>query len=431
MTSRPANTSRLWHVLGAYAPLVRVESTAHPAAWDDSSLVSLSFTRGTTLRGLSSCGGRIVVKGDAPRLTTAHKQGIRATLTPHAIERLSTLGLTVDAGTRHRFTGRVVGQTTIDNGPTPGKYTTTIDVQDWAALLSQLDRSAVITTAAPGLDKVIDSLFARGGIPVFEGTQKWGSEWHHVLIPAGSPPDYVVSTSDALRYLEEAGVLGRTGRSGVITIFAHDHLVDLANDWQTYWPETILRAQVNSPVEWVQPEVITTQLSYSKRTATGTVVTGSVTIGDPGFTARAQHLDLTHLVEQGDLTDSIVAKASELAPDVWHVEKFSLDLLNLIDRAGPTDLAVASQLLNAEHGDIVVLAHDWPVPVVGVYFIRSITETIERDSWRLEVELSPANHVTGRPVPPVHGRTWESAYPAHITWDTPDTATWDTVPLEA
>lgn len=417
--------SKLWRTLGATQSLFQVVSLAHGSVFFyDYDLTEVSLTRGTTLAGLSTSGGHVGLTGKAPTLSGANTQSLRVELTPHGIARLNALGVATDATTFRRFHGRVTGQTITDLGG--DRYTSTVNVQDWAALISQLDKGAAVQNGNNGIDELVDSLFYRAGTPAGPLT-KWGSSWHLVRFVEGDPEWIDLSTSDALSLIADAGVFVRTLRDGRVVVWAHDHIVDVAANWADYWPDTLLRAQVLSPAEWVQPPSITTQMSYTKVNSVGVEVSGTVTIGSPGYIARAQHLDLTKLQEQGaGLTDRIVAVASQAGPGRPRVEQVSIDVLGLLRRGNDTDLDTLSQLLSTDHGEIVVFAHDWPAEVLGVAFIESMTETITPDAWRIELALVPANHVTGRPVPPVRGRTWDSAYPAVTTWDgVPNDPAWD------
>lgn len=419
--------SKLWRTLGATQSVFQVGSNAHgDVFYYDDRISSISLTRGTTMAGLSTAGGSFTLAGKAPRLRTDTNDNVRISFTPYGRYLLNSLGIALDTGgvLSSRFYGRVTGQTVTDLGN--DRYTTTVDVQDWAALLSQLDKGAAVLATDPGIDKLIDSLFNRADIPAGPLT-KWGSSWH--LVRGDAVGGFIsFSTADTLSLIADAGIFIRTLKDGRVVVWSHDHLVDVADDWATYWPDTLLRSQVLSPAEWTQPPGIRTVTAWTKVNSVGTTVTGTATIGYPsGYSVKSQSLDLTRLQEQGDgLNDRIIAVASQGGPDLPRVEKVTIDVLGLIRRGHPTDLDTLAQLLNADHGAIVALAHDWPAEVVGVSFIQTMTETITPDTWRIELDLVPSNHVTGRPVPPVRGRTWHSAYPATTTWDgVPNDPTWD------
>ena len=417
--------SKLWRTLGATQSLFLVDSPAHGSAfWYDDDVHEMSFTRGTTMRGLSTSGGRVTLRGKQPRLTTGTNQLIRARLTPYGMARLTALGvpITTEADAR-RFYGRVAGQTIHDHGE--DRYETVVDVQDYASLLSQIGKGSAVEDSARSTSILLERLISRADIPAGPLT-KWGSSWHHITGDAVGGW-VLLSTEETITRLADAGVLVRTLKDGRIVAWSHDHIIEVADDWETYWPNTLLRAQVLSPVEWEQPPGITTQYDYTKINSAGQTVTGTVTIGSPGFAARTGHLDLTGLREVGTgLNDVIVARASEGGPGLPRVRKVVVDILALLRRGRATDLDTVTQLLQANHGEALVLAHDWPIEVVGVSFVQTMTGTITPDTWRIELDLVPANHVTGRPIPPVRGRTWDSAYPVATTWDaTPNDPTWD------
>lgn len=416
--------SRLWRALGASAPLFQVRSINHDETYDDTRLTSVTVNRGTTMRGFSGSAGSFTLAGPVPSLTTAREQRVFVELTAHGLDRIEAAGLTREADTYRRFHGRVTGQTTTDRGDTHTP-TTVVDMQDWTSLAMSLDKGGRVHTDARGLSKLVESFYDRAGRGLI-GSQ-WGSSWMLAEWPAGNTEPYLVlSSSDVARYVADAGMLVRTTRAGDLTVYSHDHLVTLAATWSDLWPDTLLRSQVIRPISWRQPDSTSAITSYKKITATGTLVEGSVTIGSAEYAIRDADLDLTHLREQGDgLGPVIIARASANGPQRPAPERVKVDLLGLIERGLPADLATVSQLINADQGDVVALAHDWPDPIIGVLFITTMTETMTRDEWSIELDLMPANLVTGHPVPPVHGRTWHSAFPRVTTWTATTPDRWD------
>lgn len=416
--------SRLWRALGASAPLFQVRSINHDETYDDTRLTSVTVNRGTTMRGFSGSAGSFTLAGPVPSLTTAREQRVFVELTAHGLDRIEAAGLTRESDTYRRFHGRVTGQTTTDRGDTHTP-TTVVDMQDWTSLAMSLDKGGRVHTDARGLSKLVESFYDRAGRGLI-GSQ-WGSSWMVAEWPDGNTEPYLVlSSSDVARYVADAGMLVRSTRMGDLTVFSHDHLVQTAETWADLWPDTLQRSQVLRPISWTQPDTTSTITTYKKINATGSLITGTVTIGDPEYAVRVEDLDLTHIREQGDgLNDVIIARASENGPDRPAPERVKVDLLGLIERGLPADLATVSQLINADQGDVIALAYDWPDPVVGVLFLRTMTETITPDEWSIELDLTPANLVTGRPVPPVQGRTWHSAYPRVTTWQATNPDRWD------
>lgn len=428
--NRPAGISRLWHILGASQACFQVVSSPHNTVFHDDVIHKISMTRGTALRGLSKSAGSIDLKGTIGHTPSDASQRIRIELTAHARACLIDLGIPEKSSTYRRFLGRVAAQEITDNGDTR-PATTTLSVQDWAALAVQVDQGGLVFRDTPSIHTLLESFLDRAGTPVT--IESWGSTWHWVDFPAD--PDVTainVPSSDVVgKYAADSGVLIRITRDGRGLIYSHDHMRHLAEEWQFYWPDTLLRSQVQRPISWAQPFTVSTEMSYSKQLTDGTIINGTVTVGNPGYTVRAQHLDLTHIVEIGTgLGNTIAAQALENSPSEYRVETATIDVLALIERGTPADLAMASRLINAEHGECIALGWDWPPEVVGLNFIKSITETITPDAWTFQLDLVPTNHVTGLPVPNVQGRTWNSAYPPQTKWSVPQTATWATAPQE-
>lgn len=425
--------SRLHNVFGATASLFTVDSESHNLILTDDDLHDISTTRGTSMRGASTSAGSFKAKGALPPLSSSRSQELRIELTQHAVDRFAALGVTVPANGRRRFTGRAAGQATDEHSDT--KRTTTVDFQDWLALAIQLDKGGMAYRTAPQLSNLLADFFVRAGFE-FEvpNIETWGSSWPHYRFEDADPNGVLISSSDVVgKYAADVGIFIRSNRNARPIIYSHDHTVHLAEEWAFYWPDTLLRRQVLAPVQWVQPSAIPTSISYSKITSAGWEFGGTITVGgNRGYAIKAQDVDLTHVIEQGDgFYDFIRSLVLQDSPDRPRVENVTISLLALLERGDESDRALVRQLLLLEHGDVVTFGHDWPNGLASVYFAAQIKERITPNSWTFELGLIPANHVTGRLIPPVSGRTWNSAYPAITQWDDPATATWDTVPQEA
>lgn len=428
--------SKLWRRLGATAPVFNV--TSPHGTWDDHSLTSMSLSLGSAMAGISTSTAEVEVRweiGSAP----SSDQTIKVTLTPYGETLLAGLTGQPADRLRARFSGRIAGQTVTDRGDDKIR-TTKVDAQDYLALISQLDRGAMVVRDFPALSSLYRSLFFTANLPNVPELEQWGSKWHQVRFTpeeAGSNSK-AISTGDVVgRYAADVGNLIRQRRNNQPQGIAHDHIVSMADDWRIWGEHPLQRAQVRAPVSWVQATTVPVSLSWDQWDAPGstTQVTWTITVGDPGHVTKGEHLDMTHIWVIGGETglhDAMTARVSAAAADWYRVEKVTVDILKLLrpDSEGgtPVDRAQAGQLLVKEHGDVLTLGYDWPPNVAGVYFIKSLTETITPDSWLVDLDLLPANHVTGRPRPSdIAGSTWDTAYPQHITWDEPST-TWEDSP---
>lgn len=450
MTRRP---SRLWRVIGATQPLFTVESPLVATGTDDHVITSLTIESGTTMAGMTTAAATVELAtyGNYDRAD----KSIKIKLTDHGAARLAALTGRPTAQITDRFTGRVAGKTITDNGDTKTtdfgytfreKQRTTLTAQDWPALISQIDAGGYAARSEPSVWRLFRSLFTQAGVPGMRELTAWGGVWHWVRFTQDEEALQTkhITTADVIgKFAADLGILIRQVRDGQPMAWSHDHLITMAESWKTTNPDPLQRSQVIAPAEWTRPLAIPQQVRWEQHVAIGNHVTTPVFHFTPTdeFVTKTEAIDMTHIwdikaknsAETGGppttgLGDVMRARVAQANSTEARVEKVSVDVLGLLERNHGTDRNQIGNLLALNHGDPLALGYDWPAEVSGVYFAGKITHRITGNAWVIDLELTPARHVTGQGSPTAGpGRTWDTAYPAGRQWDTPST-TWETSP---
>lgn len=433
MSAARHGPSRLWRVLGASAPVFEVESASFSGSTirDDRTITGISIEGGTAMRGMSTAGATITLRG-THSLSGIGSYQVRVRLSDHGAARLQSLtGRTADY-LRSRFSGRLAAQEITDNGegrPAETKLTG----QDWVSYISQIDKGAYADRQEPSVWRLYRSLFTQAQIPDMYSLTYWGAEWHWVKFTAEDTGQLKhISTGDVLeKYAAELGNLIRTDRAGTPAANSHDNLVSNAKGWRTFFPDPLQRRHVLRPVSWSRQASIpvlarwTEYTPQAEWTPVQRVLYPRVGGGVPPLT---QETDMTHVLVVGNgLRGPMAAAVAAASHNQLAVERVTVDVLGLLERDEGTDRLVVGHLLAMQHGDPVPLGYDWPTDVRGVYFAESITHSITASSWTIELVLTPSEHVTGSATPTdIAGRTWDTAMSAY-RWDNAET-TWETTP---
>lgn len=395
-------------------------------------ITRVSMTRGGgEVAGLATSTATVDVARELPTAPSS-AQAMSVQLTAGARSRLTTLTGQDGDAYRYRFVGRNAGQEVTDSGDTK-PLSTLVTCSDWLTMLPLIDPGATGTRADPSVHRLYRSAMNRANLPSPE-LESWGSAWHRVIIPDPPIDTIDVTTSDVFgKYGFDLGHVVRQLRDGTPQALAHDYRAVQAAQWTALYPQPLLRDQVLAPIKWTQSVTVPTRTTALIRNQTnGDIVTWTITIGDPSFVTKGETLDLSHVLVDGVLEDTllkaVIARASRTAPDRYRLNEVTIDLLALLERGRPVDRAQVAQLLRLEHGDAIALSNDWPSAVGGLYFVPGIAEEITRESWTMTLTLAPYNLVVGAhhdPLPP--GNTWDTAYPRTRIWDTPST-TWEASP---
>lgn len=431
-------TSRLWRVLGATEPLFEIFSPDLPGTGilRDHDIHSISIDAGTTMAGLSTSAAEVSLRGNQ-ELDYSSDKPVRIELSLYGRTLLAgPLGVSADS-IRRRFDGRIAGQKITDKGE--NNLTTTLTAQDWAAFISQVEVGGFGYRDDPSVWRLYRSLFDYPNIAWVPAAQSWGSTWHWVKWDDPNIASKLIPTSDIIgKYAEDLGNLLSVSRDGTPRAWSHDHLVALADQWRDINPHPLQRSQVLKPVEWSRPVSIPIQLQWRQWQEIGSTNTILWTFPPPNDIAhKVEVIDMLHIWDihatpepnsTTGLADVMGARVMRETRADLAVEKVTLDLLMLFERNQGTDRALVGQVLKMTHGDPIVLARDWPYPVNGVYFAKTIAHTITPRSWTVELALMPTMHVTGHATTSdLAGQTWDTAYPGTTSWDEPST-TWEESP---
>lgn len=418
----------LWSALGAQNSLFYFYSEVH-GGHGDSVLSSITLNRGngSTVAGLSSATGTVVLNRELPSLPS-RDLSCKVQLTLYGAELLGRLVGLDPALIQDRLTGRIAGQTITDNGR---RRHTTLELSDWLTMLPMLDYGASIARG--------DSLSALARANIFSSRlplpelKQYGGAFHRPVIADPATDTLTVSTGDVWgKYWADLGHFAYTSRSGSPVIYSHNHRKVQGDNVRSSAPQPLLRSQVNKPVSWEQPITVPAQIAYTYlNPSNGQTNYDVVTIGESSYVTKAETLDLTYVhVDAGvnGLRPAMIARAARQAADTYKVTNVSVDMLGLLRRLRRGDRGTIGQLLKLEIGDPLILSHDWPAEASGIYFAHGITETIARDTWRIDLQLTPYRHVTGaHPTADIAGETWDTRFAQITPWNTP-TQTWEDTP---
>ena len=424
-------TSRLWKALGASYPVFEVTTDAHGTFTDDR-LISLVTERGAGPVGLAPGTAEVVVRGVVPSQPATADQNARVRLTTYGAVLLEQLTGYARDFLADRWFGRISGQRVDDQGDGPSgqaRTTTTLTCADWANTVTQIDPDFYVQPDNPALLPLYQRAFTAANVPTVGTLSGLGSSWDVVYFEP-PPAAFDVTAADAFgKYAADLGVLIRTRRSGHPQAIAVDHRQYEGAHWADVAPAPLLRHQVVRPVAWEQAATNTSRIVHKYRSPANpsAVVTRTVTLGSPSVVLHTEELDLSHVIASTTHLDAANARLYRNASSRYAVRTVKLDLLALLTRNDPGDRALVGQTLTREQGDVIALAYDWPPEVHGVYFIDRIRESVTNTSWVVELDLSPHNHVTGLPSPPVPGPTWDSHYPRLTTWEGTNPDRWEDV----
>ncbi|HAY42805.1 MAG TPA: hypothetical protein DCY59_04315 [Micrococcaceae bacterium] len=173
----------------------------------------------------------------------------------------------------------------------------------------------------------------------------------------------------------------------------------------------LTRGQALSPAQWSQPnEGVPQAYRLVRRRADNIIVNAD--IGEIDGTQPVVDLDWSYFRGHTDQWLYVHALRAQGFEDRYRISKLSIDLLQLLTSDRPLDKQQAGKLLTLEPGDPIYLSGDWPGVFRGIYFAEGITETINSNTWQIDLEISNFRETVGQVSPEIPAKIWDSAsYP--------------------
>lgn len=401
-THRPGRLARTLGLTGS-GPYFGLYSEAGIGLYDDS-IQSVAIHRGKSGRGggVTPSTLEVTVKGGPVLHVAGHNVRLFLRDAPAAnlAARLGTTGPAISA----RFTGRLA-KTGVDD--TGRRLATTYTAASW---ITRLAYSGVHTTPTAGqsVKRVITDLFKLN--------RPWGlagvsATFHGDFDTVAETTDPVTYSEAIARYTTDLGILVRETRAGISQVMPLPYrITSAATRLATALPLT--RSQAISPARWEQPnERPPVTVEYDVRNTNNNVVRRSVDIAAGTEPPETVVYDWSYIRADTDhLYHHAYGIVYESSPRQFAVPSVKIDLLHLIGSSKQYHRDQAGQLLGLEPGDPVYFSGDWPSVLQGVHFAEGITETIDADTWTLELSLVPYAHAMGAaPSPAVPARVWDSA----------------------
>jgi hypothetical protein len=366
---------------------------------------SISVYRGKSDRGGGSFPAVLEVRLRGRYSAAVAGQNVRVFLRDSAADALAAhCGTTRDA-IKTRFTGRLGATSVDDDGKT---FSTTYGASSWIA---QMNYSPVhyAPTAGQSIGAAIAGL-AQASDPLRGITVTQLGSFDKI---ATNQPNTLFREGVA-KYAEDIGILLRETRDGITEVFGHEYRSDLAlTRGITELP--IMRTHAISPASWKQPnERPGIQVDFTIVNASGGLTTRSASVANPtGELRETVEIDWSWFKEN-DVDNQAYREAYgrvyEATSRQFRIESVKIDMLRLLASPKEYQRRLAGQLLALEHGDPVFFASDWPSELRGVHFAEGIKETINSDTWDIDLDLVPYAQAIGyAPSPIVQARGWDSA----------------------
>lgn len=375
-------------------------------SYSDASIVSLSINRGKSERG----GGYTPATVEAqylgePASESLAGQHLRAAMGVQAAYDLAVLTGTTQAAILDRGQGRV-GLISVEDRGDKKQPITTAASASWMNMNRYLP-ATVTPVGGQTLNNIIQLITPQ-------------EEQAYVDLNFLGTTDTINASQDPVRwgdaiskYAESPGILMRERRDGVTDVISVNHRDTMAQArLTTHIPLT--RAQVLAPAEWSQPnQEIGVRVVFKSNRSTGSPFTQTVDHTDNGLRMRETlNIDWSYIRSGGNF-GQLYREASGIvydrSPQDFRLPTVKIDILSLIASGKSYHLEQVKNMLTLEAGDPVFLSADWPPMIQGVQFAEGIKETIDTNTWELELSLLPYSSVTGlSPSPVVPGRVWDS-----------------------
>lgn len=409
---------------GAGAPLFEVQTDV--GLFGDDDIQSLTITRGeaSPWPGISPSTLEFDVAG-APYARSNTDVTVR--LTSYAASKFA-YGPTLAAAIRDRFSGRRAQVAVEDVAWKAGvvqKFNSTFSASSWTSLIRNTARLVNVTAG-----------------------QNIGSElvfaWNHPALAGKQPVYYPALNNFPTAYATEPGlsitdISGKYGndlgiffqhlRAGGLRLMPQGYRDAIMRE-RVVADFSILRSHTLSPAQWSTGiDEQSVQYKVIRRTSGGVPYeqVWPLPTGANAVMLEDEDIDLLHILPTSvHETFRYIANAknNQANSSRQEIESIRLDMILLLSSDKPADRMVAAQVLALEAGDPVFLSGDWPQAVRAPYFANQIKETVNSDTWEIELTLFHPSDVLGlfeSQVPDVPARVWDSAaYP----WNT-ETRTWN------
>lgn len=320
------------------------------------------------------------------------------------------------SGAKPRFTGRIGQQLVDDQGGTK-QYTNFMG----ASLTAQHPalRKKYSFAAGALVRDVIRDILQQPSLPAITVTNLDAVGNYGSLHEAATDQTY----QDLIgKVTTDLGIQARDTRAGTIQLLTHEfrHNRAVAN-MGLHMP--IGRSQALSSTQWEQAnETRPRNYLLKYRNISGGLVQG--TYGDTSdLNAEVVDLDMSHIRFSNTTqpTQEAFARRAREWLSGYALPNIKIDLLYLLSTGNPYHVEQAKSLLQMEVNDALYFSGDWHPNLRGINYAEQITETIDSNTWELELTLKPSQEVTGYVSPAVPARTWDQADHA---WDT-ETRTWN------
>ena len=389
-------------------------------SYSDASIVSLAINRGKSERG----GGYTPATVEAqylgePASEELSGRHMRVALGQQAATDLALLVGTGQTYVIERGQGRV-GSLVVEDRGNGKQPITTATAASWLNMSRYL-KAQVTPQSGQSLHNILQ-------LSIPQEQQAYIDVHFHGdydFVAAGTH-DPVTFAEALTKFAEEPGILLRERRDGHTDVMS----IDFRKTWADQKMTTdvpLTRAQVLAPAQWSQPnQEIGARVRYSAINPAGTPFTLTIDPTDNGFRMRELLEKDWSYIRTGGSTGQLSKEAAAIvydrSPQDFRLPTVRIDLLSLIASGRSYHLAQVKNMLMLEAGDPVFLSADWPPMIQGVQFAEGVKETIDANTWEIELNLLPYSSVTGiSPSPVVPGRVWDSM-PGR--WDD-QTTRWD------
>lgn len=397
---------RLYRVLGkvtSYRSLFGMYSEPLGTLYD-ADIHSLVMHRGKEDRGGGSFPTTLEATVKGQYSSSVAGENVRVFLRDEpAVAVAAHCGTTAEA-IKQRFAGRM-GQTDVED--TGKRFTTTFGAASW---LAQMNYSPVYFAPPAGMSVVSALAYLAHSDEPNRGINM---VLHGDAGKIATDQPLTLFKDGVGKYAEDIGILLQERRNGETHIMPLLYRKGLATT-QVATTLPLTRSQAISPAKWEQRnERPAVRIEYLVTNAEGGPARRVAEVANTtGEIRETEELDWTY-IQVTDVDNQLYREAYgrvlQSSTRQFTVPSVTIDLLHLIGSSKDYHHKQAGQLLALEHGEPVYFSADWPAPLRGVHFAEGINETVDADTWTLELSLVPYAHAMGdTPTPTVPGRTWDS-----------------------
>lgn len=335
-------------------------------------------------------------------------------ITPHGMDRLTSITGHILGGAAPRFTGRI-GKQVVDDQGARDWYTTFFA----ATLDAQYPRMKQTWNFSAGtyVDTMLRYVMQPRAVVSPPLTTPIANYRYGQLAEDLNNVRFSDVTS---KYITDLGFTYRILRNGTPQLLTHDYRHQAAlGGLADALP--LSRSQALRPAKWEQSNELTPR-RVRVRWLDQTGNPQTILLGD-NTAAEVLEIDMQHVRFTDDTqprAEAAAQRARELLTS-YELPEVTVDLLHLLSSPHLYHRLQAANLLTLHINDPVYFAGDWFANLRGITYAEEITETITKDEWTLTLKLAPSENVTGFDSPEIiPARTWEQST---LTWGE-ETRTW-------